>query len=74
MGQTFDVARRLRNALVHYTPEWEHDFINGALYRDLTNRLKHRENRQPIGEPWLRLTESRTFGSRVVYLRYQRTR
>ena len=51
-GQTFDVVRRLRNALVHYTPEWEHDFINGALDRDLTNRLKHRENRQPIGEPW----------------------
>jgi hypothetical protein len=51
-GQTFDVVRCLRNALVQYTPEWEHDFINGALYRDLTNTLKHRENRQPIGEPW----------------------
>jgi len=45
-GQTFDVARRLRNALVHYTPEWEHDFINGALYRDLTNR--HRPSVDPI--------------------------
>ena len=51
-GQTFDVVRRLRNALVHYKPEWEHGFITGALYNDLKNRLKGRENRQRIGEPW----------------------
>lgn len=51
-GQSFDVVGRLRNALTHYTPEWEHDFINSALSRELTKRLRGRENRQPIAEPW----------------------
>ncbi len=50
-GQTFDVLRRLRNALVHYEPEWEHDFVSGALSRDLESRLKGRLNCQQIGEP-----------------------
>lgn len=51
-GQSFNVVRHLRNALLHYVPEWEHDFINGDLYADLERRLRGRENRQQVVDPW----------------------
>ena len=48
--------------------EYRH-FVNPVILGDGTPYFT------PLAKPLdLRLTESRTFGSRVVYLRYQRTR
>ena len=52
--QSADVLIDLRNALVHFTPQWWHDDGTGEakFVAALRGKLAGRENRQPIGEPW----------------------
>ena len=52
--QSVDTLVLLRNALVHFKPEW---WLDDADDTRLVSRLRHkitpaRENQQPVGEPW----------------------
>ena len=52
--QSVDVLIDLRNALGHFKPQWWHDDGTGTAnyIAALRDKLKGRENRQPIGNPW----------------------
>jgi hypothetical protein len=53
--QSADVLVDLRNALVHFKPQWWHDDASGEakFVARLRGKITQaRENRQPIGQPW----------------------
>ena len=52
--QSADVLIDLRNALVHFKPQWWHDDGRGEakFVAGVRGKLAGYENRQPIGEPW----------------------
>jgi len=53
--QSVDVIIRLRNALVHFRPEWQwvgEDNHEKKFLETLKQKLRGRENQQAIGDPW----------------------